>query len=226
MIPDTDGGTHYALQCLNYPHGLQDMTYVGIEVPDWASRNLRIMPPGPAWGIAGYSEGGYCAVNIGLRLAPRFGYVGSMSGYFAPSGSEYPAGGRPDGPTVPMSNPFAKYPKLAALNTPYKYIQQVPLNVQVPQIWLVAGGSDRADVQSARYFQQAAIVRLSNVPLVLIKGGGHQAAVWRAALGPLLHWMTPQLAGSARQVQEIATRDKGRHARKGVHGKAPSAITS
>jgi hypothetical protein len=96
VMPDTNGGAHYSLQCLNIPpHGPLDMTFIGTEVPDWASRNLRVMPPGPAWGIAGYSEGGYCAANIGLQDARRFGFAAIMSGYFAPSNSHVPAGGRP-----------------------------------------------------------------------------------------------------------------------------------
>ena len=28
----------------------------------------------------------------------------------------------------------------------------------------------------------------------IVPGGGHQASVWRAALTPMLDWMTPQLA--------------------------------
>ena len=35
VMPDTDGGGRYSLQCLNDPHGLQDMTFVGQEVPNW-----------------------------------------------------------------------------------------------------------------------------------------------------------------------------------------------
>jgi len=34
-----------------------------------------------------------------------------------------------------------------------------------------------------------------------VPGGGHQGSVWRAALGPMLSWMTPQL------VQQVANAD-------------------
>jgi enterochelin esterase-like enzyme len=212
VIPDTDGGGHYALQCLNYPHGLQDMTYVGAEVPDWASASLRIVSPGPAWGVAGYSEGGYCAANIGLQLASRFGYVGSLSGYFAPSSSAYPAGGQPGAPAIPMASPLAAYPRLEALNSPQERILQAPVSVQAPRFFLAAGQRDLADVTAARAFQQTAMTRVSSIPLVLVQGGGHQAAVWRVAIGPLLHWMTPQLTDSAKQAEAIARRAKARHA--------------
>ena len=184
VMPDTDGGQEYSLQCLNIPHGPQDMTFVGTEVPGWVSSNLRVMPPGPAWGIAGYSEGGYCAANIGLQDDDRFGYVGSLSGYFAPSTSQIPAGGRPGGTPVFIPDIFAGDPKLATLNSPYKYIEQMPLGAPIPLFWLAAGGDDRIYLSAAQVFQQYAMTRLSDVPLLVIKDGGHQATVWRAALAP------------------------------------------
>jgi enterochelin esterase-like enzyme len=209
VMPDTNGNGHYSLQCLNIPpHGPMDMTFIGTEVPDWASRSLRVMPPGPAWGIAGYSEGGYCTANIALQDARRFGYAGILSGYFAPSNSHVPIGGRPGAPPVNVNNVFAHYPKLAAANTPYKYIQQFPIGEQVPALWLAVGGSDRADLEAAQAFRQYAMLRLTDVPLYVVKGGGHQAAVWRAALGPMLEWMTPQLNWADRQVQMIAAHNR------------------
>ena len=225
VMPDTDGGMHYALQCLNYPGGLQDMTYVGVEVPDWASHNLRVMSPGPAWGIAGYSEGGYCAANIGLQLSTRFGYVGGLSGYYFVSNGQVPAKWRPGGTPVAVANPFARYPRLAARNTPDKYIQEIPIGAPIPAFWLSAGSAERSYVYYARVFQQYATMRLSEVPLTVINGGGHDASVWRAALGPMLSWMTPQLTHSARYVEELATHHRSiAPAVKELRAKAPPAV--
>ena len=84
VMPDTDGGQQYALQCLNDPGGIQDMTFVAEDVPNYIARFVRVQPPGPAWGVAGYSEGGYCAANIALQEPDRYGAAGVMSGYFAP----------------------------------------------------------------------------------------------------------------------------------------------
>ena len=206
VMPDTDGGLSYSLQCLNNPHGIQDMTFVGKEVPDWVMTNLRVMPAGPAWGIAGYSEGGYCAANIGLQYAARFGYVGALSGYFEPSNSDVPAGGRPGAAPVNVPNVFAKYPRLALLNTPYKYVGQFPIGLQAPYFWLAAGGSDPWYLQQAELFKQYAMTRVPDVPLMVVKGGTHSANVWRTALGPMLDWMTPKLTNAATQVNEDVAR--------------------
>jgi len=227
VMPDTDGGLSYSLQCLNNPHGLQDMTFVGKEVPDWVTRNLRVMTAGPAWGIAGYSEGGYCAANIGMQYAARFGYVGSLSGYFEPSNSQIPADGRAGGAAVNIPDVFAKYPKLALLNTPYKYVQQAPLGVQVPYFWLAAGGSDTWYLQQAELFRQYAMTRVPDVPLMIVKGGGHSANVWRASLGPMLEWMTPKLTNAAALVEEdVARREAAERLRKLTKPKVSTDSTS
>src|SRR5262249_58468771 len=115
----------------------------------------------------------------------------------------------PGAPAITVNNVFAGYPKLAAANTPQEYIQRFPLGQYPPSLWLAVGGIDRADLQAARIFQQYAMLRQTSVPLVIIKGGGHQAAVWRAALPPLLKWMTPQLTAMARRVEMLAAHQRG-----------------
>jgi enterochelin esterase-like enzyme len=192
VMPNTDGGQQYGLQCLNDPGGVQDMTYVAEEVPDWAVGNLRVMPAGPAWGVAGYSEGGYCAANIALQHPSLFGYAGSLSGYFSPVESQVPLDGKAGGTPVDV-NDFARSRKLLLLNSPDAYITRVPVTFSVPQFFLAAGAADAGDVQAAELFKQELLLRDADVPLAIIPGG-HQATVWRAALTPMLDWMTPQLA--------------------------------
>jgi predicted esterase len=50
-------------------------------------------------GHRGYSEGGFCAANLGLKSGTQFGFSGVLSGYFVPSDSQFghrqrPAAGR------------------------------------------------------------------------------------------------------------------------------------
>ena len=82
VMPDTDGGRQYGLQCLNNPGGIQDMTFVALDVPTAIARIARVQLPGRAWGLAGYSEGGYCTANIALQdpagVRRRRRYVGVL----------------------------------------------------------------------------------------------------------------------------------------------------
>jgi hypothetical protein len=208
VMPDTDGGGHYSLQCLNDPHGLQDMTFVGRDVPTWVATTLRVQRPGLMWGLAGYSEGGFCAANIGLQYATSYGYVGVLSGYFAPLISQVPLGGKPDGKPYDI-NVFAHDRSLALRNTPDYYVQHVPLGILVPQFFLAAGGKEVADTE---YFKQLLLGRVADVPLMIVPGAGHSARVWRDAVGPLLKWMTPELAWQVQFFARIAAHDRAQAA--------------
>jgi S-formylglutathione hydrolase FrmB len=233
VMPDTDGGQQYGLQCLNNPGGIQDMTFVAQDVPDYIARFVRVQPPGRAWGVAGYSEGGYCAANIALQEPDRYGAAGVMSGYFVPIQSQVPKGNKPGGKPY-TTNVFAGQPALQLINTPSAYITKVPITVQLPAFWLVAGAQDKADVSAAASFRQQLLTRqllqarelLQNrpppVPFVIIQGGGHQGSVWRAALGPMLTWMTPQLAAQAAAADAAAAAAARAAAQRKAHPTKPA----
>jgi enterochelin esterase-like enzyme len=211
VMPDTDGGMQYGLQCLNDPGGIQDMTFVAVDVPDAIARIARVQPPGQAWGLAGYSEGGYCTANIALQFPSRWGAAGVMSGYFSPIDSQVPKGNKP-GAKPEQVNVFRGHPALQRLNSPQYYVPRVPVNDVLPAFWLAAGAEDRSDVTAAENFRQLLETRVASVPFVIIPGGGHQGSVWRAALVPMLNWMTPQLATAAERADLAAARAAARAA--------------
>ncbi len=196
VMPDTNGGGQYSLQCLNDPGGIQDMTFLTADVPDYIDKLVDVQPPGRAWGLAGYSAGGYCTANIALHEPERYGAAGVMSGYFDPLLSQVPTGSKPGGKPH-LVNVFSRYPALQRINTPMWYVLRVPVSDELPAFWLAAGAGDRGDVIAAADFRQLLQTRLADVPFLIIRGGGHQASVWRNVLGPMLAWMTPQLAAQA-----------------------------
>jgi hypothetical protein len=134
-----------------------------------------------------------------------------MSGYFSPALSLVPGGNRA-GAKPHRVNVFLGHPALQLVNTPWQYITQVPINDQLPAFWLAAGAQNKQDIAAAANFKQLLQTRLANVPSVIIPGGGHQGSVWRAALGPMLSWMTPQLAEQAAKADAAAARAAARAA--------------
>ena len=223
VMPDTDGGQQYALQCLNDPGGIQDMTFVAQDVPDYVARLIRVQRPGLAWGLAGYSEGGFCVANIALQEPERYGAAGVMSGYFSPILSQVPAGNKPGGKPY-LVNVFGGDPALQTINTPQEYVTRVPVSDQLPAFWLAAGAQDRGDVSAAAAFRQLLQTRVANVPFVVIPVGGHEGSVWRAALGPMLNWMTPQLAEQAARADAAAAAAAKAAAQRKAHPLAPRPV--
>ena len=203
VMPDTDGGEQYSLQCLNNPGGIQDMTYIGKEVPEAVYKLIpQMQPPGKAWGVAGYSEGGYCAANLALNESGDFGYAGVISGYFSPLTSQVPEDNKPGGKPI-RANVFAGNQALRLKNTPTWLILHEPGGDELPQFWIAAGVADRGDVAAAEQFRQLVSLRQLNVPFDLVPSG-HTGKAWRAALSPMLSWMTPQLAAVAAAADQAA----------------------
>jgi enterochelin esterase-like enzyme len=196
VMPDANGGRAVSLQCLNQFHGPQDATYLADDLPNYIARVLRVQPAGPAWGIAGYSEGGFCAANLALRYPSRFGYSGVLSGYFVPSDNQL-------GHPPRLVSPFGKNALLRRENTPQDVVATVRAGTRIPLFWLGVGSGDRSDLKSAQFFQQLLEIRQPGVPLKIVPGGGHTMITWRALMPPLLEWMTPKLANEVtRQVHQ------------------------
>jgi S-formylglutathione hydrolase FrmB len=147
------------------------------------AHTLRLAPPGPTWGVAGYSEGGYCAANLALVYPDRYGAAGVLSGYFRPFDVRL---GKPPH----LVSAFGKNAARRQLNTPVTRVTTMPVAIRIPRFWLGAGSEDQADVTAARKFQQLLLARQPNVTLNLAPGGTHTMATWRALIPPMLEWMT------------------------------------
>jgi enterochelin esterase-like enzyme len=187
VMPDANGSRGVSLQCLNQAGGAQDATYLGSDLPQYIARTLRVAPPGPAWGVAGYSEGGFCAANLGLRYASQFGFAGVMSGYFRPMNNQLGS---------KLVSPFGGNVQDKLANTPNHELAMLHPGATIPKFWLGVGRSDVAGVYGARYFyrllqplEQGAVIKL--VP------GGHNAFTWRQLMPPMLAWMSQGLASAA-----------------------------
>jgi enterochelin esterase-like enzyme len=198
VMPDANGGQRISLQCLNVHKGPQDMTYLAQDVPADVTAMLgdRIDPPGLAWGIAGYSEGGYCAANIALHFRRSYGFAGVLSGYFSPLPTDLLANGK-------AVDPFANRKQLFA-NAPLSEVRSLNPGEVIPQFWLGAGANAPSDVQAADYFAQLLALH-QVVPPVQTSPGGHSMGVWRAQIPPMLEWMTSNLTSAAANLRRIAS---------------------
>lgn len=192
VMPDANGGDRVSLQCLNQVGGPQDLTYLAVDLPGQIAHTLRVAPPGRAWGVAGYSEGGFCAANMALRYPHRYGFAGVLSGYFAPLDNQLAGSGHP-------VSPFGGNDRLREQNTPFDELLNLPGTTAVPRFWLGAGAADRQAVADAMRFWQELRPRQPDAPLTLNPGSGHTMITWRAQVPSMLRWMTPRLAQVARQ---------------------------
>jgi enterochelin esterase-like enzyme len=216
VMPDANGGRGISLQCLNQANGPQDATFLAQDLPADISHMLRVRPPGAAWGIAGYSEGGYCAANLGLRYSTTFGYAAVLSGYFKPSDNQLTHPTR-------LVQPFNHSHRLQRLNTPADLLQSLPAGTPIPHFWLGVGSANRYDVKQAEIFDQLVQLRQPDVTLKLVPGGGHTMFTWRKLLAPMLSWMTPNLASRAAAAAARDAKNAAAHAREAARSRVSPA---
>lgn len=207
VMPDANGGNTISLQCLNQVGGPRDLTYLAQDVPDAVSHLLRVEPPGAGWGVAGYSEGGFCAANMALRFRYRYGAAASLSGYFTPYRNKLVNPPR-------AVSPFGNNAKLRTENTPVDEVRALTPGARLPQFWLGAGKGNNLDVANAQYFWQELQLHQASVPLVLAPSGGHTMATWHAEVPPMLAWMTNTLVTAISNQASAHRSDLARHLRR------------
>lgn len=214
VMPDTNGAMRISLQCLNVHHGPQDATYLAVDLPSYLPTVLRVQPPGPAWGVSGYSEGGYCAANLALVYRLRYGAAGILSGYFTPGKDQL-------GNPPRLVSPFGHDKHALRENTPRLRIAALPVSDSIPQFWLGVGSRDVLGLRDAHNFQRLLVARQPTARLDIVPGGGHTMATWRDLTPALLHWMTPLLTQAAEHPSEFQQLGKARVAHTRPGRKAP-----
>ncbi|MFD0687645.1 alpha/beta hydrolase [Actinomadura fibrosa] len=186
VMPDANGGRAYSEQCLDEAGAPRDETFLAVDVPTQLAGMARLQPPGPGWGVAGFSEGGFCAANLALRHPRAYAAAAVMSGYFAPLRFDKIPGGRRD--------PFGHDRRLRDQNDPLLRVRTLGARAHVPRFWLAAGTGAGGDVALAAEFAAALRDHHAFAPLDLVKGSGHNYRTWRAALPAMLSWITEHVA--------------------------------
>ncbi|MCP2335496.1 alpha/beta hydrolase [Actinomadura rupiterrae] len=185
VMPNINGSARGAggSQCLDRPHnGDKNDSYLAEDVPASVQTSFRTDPPGARWGVAGFSEGGFCAANLALRHPNVFSLAGVMSGYFQP----LPERG---------GDPFGGDARARLENDPLWRLTNTPPGARLPAFWLMAGESDRGDVSDAKLFHGVLESHGQNAPMVLIAHARHTYAAWNPAFPKFLSWATNRLGG-------------------------------
>jgi S-formylglutathione hydrolase FrmB len=160
--------------------GEKDETYLAVDVPADVESAFRA-GKGRAFGALGYSEGGFCAANLGLHHPDRYAAIASLSGYFT-AAEDHSA--------------RRLYGKgLAALNrnSPLWWVRhRAPTG---PAMFLMGSTGDPASVQEIQQFRAAAqrSARRLHIVTALVRGGGHNFKTWRRALPAALDFIGSRL---------------------------------
>jgi S-formylglutathione hydrolase FrmB len=83
VIPDHLGNAGANPMCVDSPLGNSE-TYLTVDVPQWIIDHLGVLRGRSSWAIAGFSQGGTCAIQLGAGYPQLFGAFLDISGELAP----------------------------------------------------------------------------------------------------------------------------------------------
>jgi enterochelin esterase-like enzyme len=147
-----------------YRHAESWETFVARDVVHAVDARFRTVRSGDGRALAGLSEGGYAALNIGLHHPGEFHVLESWSGYERADNLKSIFGG--DHALLAWNSPTMQLPHVArALRRTRTYV------------WVYSGTTDRLRRQNARFAH--ALQRLGIEHRYFTSRGGHDWALWR-----------------------------------------------
>src|SRR5919202_3904018 len=129
VMPEGNGGVWRDSQYVNTVGGFRAEDLIAHDVVRYIDAHYRTLADRQARAIAGISEGGYGAMNLGLKHVDEFGTIVSISGYFTADPAEVFAGNDPwghDGALMAANSPTLYVRRLAGLRATHILIMDNP----------------------------------------------------------------------------------------------------
>ena len=195
VMPDTNGGWLRDSECVNGKFG-QVQTYLTVDVRNAVVKRFHALSSARNWAIAGLSEGGYCALQIGLRNPDLFGTIADYSGEAGPS-----TGG---GLNRLFSGSPSRVAAQAAAYNPVDILQNWNSTSPKPAIWFDDGTQDSTLPQIA-LVDSLAQHQGFQTHLSLRSGPNHSFGFWGQAFAGSLPWMIARVTNSQRLAGMLAS---------------------
>ncbi|WP_414936216.1 alpha/beta hydrolase [Amycolatopsis sp. cmx-11-51] len=188
IIPDPTGKPKvgHDTECIDQVNGTANDTYLSADIRDWAIERLGANPQRKAWTMAGWSSGGYCAMNLVTRHPQWYGQAASVSGYYKASVD------------AETENLFKGRQDIVDANTITVNMRKHPSPVDI-----LAIAGDKESFESFSIDQlQAAVRAPATLSSWRIPDAGHNMNTFKAQVPDVLAWI------GARTVPPSAPQDK------------------
>ena len=187
VMPDVNGGWRADSECVDGRRG-NAQTYLTVDVRAAVVARFHARSDARGWAIAGLSEGGYSALQIGLRHPELYQAIGDFSGEEGPS--------TPGGLQRLFAGSAARAAARAAEYNPVPLLRHWSRAADAPAIWFEVGSSDITLRAIARLDGLAKSVGFET-HLVVQPGVQHGFLSWRQAFSDALPWMATRMANAS-----------------------------
>ena len=171
---------------LTFAASLRNPADLPSDVPAAVRANLGTLPPGPAWAVAGLSEGGSCAIMLALRHPGLFATFGDFSGLAGPR-----VGETNDDTADTVAQLFGGSQQAFAAHEPADLLA----TGRFPHTggWFEVGDLDDEPLAAAQQLVPLATAAGIATCLVVVPDGDHTFDLWSAAFRQSLPWTAQRL---------------------------------
>ena len=181
VFADYNGGMSDDRGCIDSAQGNIE-TYLTKDVPAFIAANFAAATGPAALGIGGFSEGGTCALIIGLRNPSVYGPILSLSGDQAPTLND-----RHGYVDRFLGGDDAAYPAHSPIDLLADHAAR-----PATTIYLQAG--DQEPTKQRQSVAMAAAAKAAGIPVTLItKPGQHNFDFWRQGIADSIDWLAHAL---------------------------------
>lgn len=175
VIPDPGGvpKVGHDTECVDQVDGDASDTYLTADIRTWALRTLHVAGDRSSWSIAGWSSGGFCALNLATRHPQWYANAASVSGYDKAV---------VDSSTVDL---YRGRQDIQDANTVSLTVARHPAPVQL----LMIAGDKESDEMASITRVRNALVRPAVLSSWTIPDGGHNMNTFKAQLPDVLSWI-------------------------------------
>jgi enterochelin esterase-like enzyme len=192
LVPDTNGEPRLSHdeECVDAVGGPADDTFLSADVRSWALQQLHVRGDRRGWALAGWSSGGYCALDLAVRHPQWYGTAASQSGY------DHAA------EDVTTGDLFRGRADVAAANDLVSLLHTHP----TPLAMLLTAGTGETEEQQAIERVLAAAPPEVSSSTIGFPGGGHNRDAVRAQLPTILDWLGEHLPGPVAAGEPVPAR--------------------
>lgn len=182
VVADQIGPAQADTLCVNSQKYGRVQDYLQIDVVNWAKQNLNISAERQQWTVAGYSNGGQCAISMAVKFPKVWGNVVDISG------EEFPGAEKAAQNLAQIFNGDAK-----------AYEAEKPINIMAKHRFpdttaiFTAGANDPVYVGIAYRVSQAAKAAGMTVTNYLVPQAGHVGVALTGGLAEGFKLLYPRL---------------------------------
>ncbi|MCT7352059.1 alpha/beta hydrolase-fold protein [Streptomyces sp. 15-116A] len=167
-------------ECVDVPRGPQTETFFAEDLPEAIGGHYRVAGGRGAWGVAGNSTGGYCALKLAMHHPDVFGAGAGLSAYYK-------------APIDPTTGDLFQGDEKRENEADLRWFLK---HREAPATSLLVSSSKKGETNykdTLAFIEQVKATGRTRISSIILESGGHNFNTWRREIPATLEWLDKRL---------------------------------